>query len=93
MKKILILNLKKQYFEEIKNGTKLEEYREIKEFWTKRLSKDFSEIHIKLGYPPKEDNTRTMKFEWNGFKIKEITHPLFGEEKIKVYAINLDKKI
>lgn len=93
MKKILILNLKKQYFEEIKNRTKVEEYREIKEFWTKRLSKEFSEIHIKLGYPKRGDNTRTIKFKWNGFKIKEILHPLFGNEKKEVYVIDLSEKI
>lgn len=93
MKKILILNLKKQYFEEIKNGTKLEEYREFREYWTKRLSKEFQEVHIKLGYPKRGDESRTIKFKWNGFKIKEIRHNHFGENKIKVYAIDLNEKI
>lgn len=93
MVKILTLNLKKEYFEEIKNGTKLEEYREVREYWTKRLSKEFSEIHIKLGYPKKGDQSRTIKFKYNGFKIKKIRHNHFGENEIKVYAINLDERI
>lgn len=37
MSKELILPLKKKWFEMIKSGEKLEEYREIKEFWSNRL--------------------------------------------------------
>jgi Zn/Cd-binding protein ZinT len=89
MNKILTLNLKREYFEAIKSGVKKEEYREIKEYWTKRLNKEFTEIHIKLGYPKATEEDKILKFKWNGFKIKEITHKQFGNNKIKVYAIDL----
>lgn len=34
---VLTLNLKKKYWDQIRSGSKLEEYREIKPYWTKRL--------------------------------------------------------
>lgn len=92
-KRILSLNLKREYFEAIKLGKKREEFREIKEYWTKRLTKNFDEVHIKLGYPLTGDGSKIIKFEWNGFKVKEIEHQHFGNKKIKVYAIDLSKKI
>jgi len=55
MTKILHLTLKKQYFDEILIGTKKFEYREIKEYWTKRLFnenkvKDYDIIYFSNGY-------------------------------------------
>lgn len=38
--KELVLPLKKKWFEMIKSGVKLEEYREISEFWVKRFCKN-----------------------------------------------------
>lgn len=38
MDKILYLPLKKEWYEMIENGVKTEEYRELKEFWWKRIS-------------------------------------------------------
>lgn len=92
MDKILTLNLNKKYFEEIKTGIKLEEYRVVKKYWEKRLMKEYTEVHIKLGYPPKGDLKRTIKFKWNGYKIKEIIHPHFGNIKTLVYAIDLSER-
>ena len=34
---MLIFNLKKEWFEKIKSGEKTHEYREVKEYWFKRL--------------------------------------------------------
>lgn len=39
--KILTLNLNKEYFNEIKSGIKKEEYREVKDYWTKRLKQKY----------------------------------------------------
>lgn len=36
--KILKLTLQKQWFEMLKNGIKTEEYREIKQYWIKRIT-------------------------------------------------------
>ena len=42
--KILTLNLNKEYFDEILSGNKKEEYREVKEYWTKRLKQKYDRI-------------------------------------------------
>lgn len=39
--KTLRLNLKKEWYEMIESGTKKEEYRELKYYWSKRLLKNF----------------------------------------------------
>ena len=42
--KALILAVRKEYFEQIKAGIKKEEYREIKDYWIKRLSKHYDQV-------------------------------------------------
>ncbi len=37
---MLTFNLKKEWFEKIKSGEKTHEYREVKDYWTKRIIKD-----------------------------------------------------
>lgn len=39
--KVLFLTLKEKWYDMIEAGIKLEEYREIKPFWIKRLSEDY----------------------------------------------------
>lgn len=91
--KTLTLNLKREYFEQIKLGIKTEEYRLCTPYWTKRLEgKIFSKVIIKLGYPRKDDKGKEMIFPWNGYKIKTISHKHFGEEPVEVYAIKLEDK-
>ena len=91
--KILTLNLNKEYFDEILSGNKKEEYREVKEYWTKRLKQKYDRIVIKCGYPKLEDISKEIWFEWNGFVKKKINHKHFGSKKVEVYAIDLNKKI
>ena len=91
--KILTLNLNKEYFDEILFGNKKEEYREVKEYWTKRLKQKYGRIVIKCGYPKSEDVSKEIWFEWNGFIKKKINHKHFGNKEIEVYAIDLNKKI
>lgn len=93
MSKILILAVKRQYFDEIKSGVKKEEYRLIKDHWTKRLKKNYDEVHITLGYPKKDDKDKILKFKFTGYEEKEILHKEFGDEAVKVYAIKLQEKI
>lgn len=90
--KILTLNLNKEYFDEILSGNKKEEYREVKEYWTKRLKQKYDRIVIKCGYPKSEDVSKEIWFEWNGFIKKKINHKHFGNKEIEVYAIDLNKK-
>lgn len=90
---ILTLNLNKEYFNEIKSGIKKEEYREVKDYWNKRLNKKYDYIVIKCGYPNAADISKELWFEWNGFIKKKIIHKHFNNKEIEVYAINLDKVI
>lgn len=90
MKKILYLNLKTKYFDQIKAGKKTEEYRLVSNFWCNRLNlRTYDEIHILKGYPKKNDLLRRLIFPWNGYEIKRIKHPEFGEKPVVVYAIRL----
>lgn len=41
---MLILPIKKKWFDMIKSGEKKEEYREIKPYWTKRLNNEFDKM-------------------------------------------------
>lgn len=88
--KVLTLNLDKIYFEQIKKGEKVEEYRECKPYWDKRLnSKEYDVIAIKLGYPKADDKSKVLYFKYEGFIIKNITHPKFNNIPVDVFAIQL----
>lgn len=87
----LYLAVKKCWFDEMKAGTKTEEYREMTPHWIKRLSgKNFKTVVITLGYPPKNNLERRLVFPWHGYDVKSIQHPHFGNRRIMVFAIKLD---
>lgn len=87
-KQILILNLKAEYFYDVKNGIKSFEYRVIKDHWKKKLiDRDYDEIHFKLGYPKKGDMDRTIIVPYKGYEIQTIEHKHFGSKLIEVFAI------
>lgn len=89
--KILHLSLKEKWFKMIASGEKKEEYRELNEYWYKRLTgngttKHFDVVHFTLGYPKKTDLSRQM---W--FKIEDITigtgNPSWGAKPDKEYFV------
>lgn len=89
-KRILYLHIKTKYFNAIKSGEKAEEYRLFNSYWCTRLDfRTYDEIHILRGYPKKGDLSQRIIFPWNGYEIKEIIHPEFGENTVSVYAIML----
>ena len=84
---ILLLRVKKEYFDQIKSGEKREEYREVKEYWRARIEgKTFDLIEIICGY-----GGERIYFPWNGYEIKTINHPLFDGIATDVYAIKLER--
>lgn len=88
--KTLHLNLKAQYFDAIKAGTKLYEFRLRSRFWRKIIEgKDFDRVLVKCGYPARDDANRIMEFPWRGFEIQKITHEHFGPEEVEVFAIRV----
>ncbi len=84
MDKILHLTLFKEYFDKILAGEKVEEYRDKKEYWEKRLliegkPKEYDLVVFRNGY---SKDAPQMKVEWKGLR----------EDKDR-YAILLGKVI
>lgn len=92
-KSILHLNLKAEYFNEIKNGIKSFEYRLKNKHWSKKLiNRHYDEVHFKLGYPSKDDNRRIIKMPYKGYEVQTITHKHFGSKPVEVFAIYSTKE-
>ena len=89
--KILSLHLKAEYFHQIKNGTKLFEYRLYNDYWKKKLeNKSYDEVHFKLGYPSHSDLDKIIKCKYNGYEMQNINHSHFCnlfDESVRVFAI------
>ena len=81
----LVLPLKAEYFNAIKDGTKTEEFRLRTPFWRKRLEgKTFDRVVLTLGYPGRDDAERRIVRPWGGMRETTITHPHFGAEPVDV---------
>jgi len=90
MKK-LILSLKEEYFNDIKNGNKIEEYRLYNEYWKRRLiNREYDSIEFTLGYPKKEDSERRINKKYIGYELREIQHKHFGNETVEVFVIKFE---
>ncbi len=86
--KILHINLKAKYFNEIKQGLKTFEYRLKNGYWSKRLENiEYDEIYFKLGYPKSNEDDKIIKVPYLGYEIKTITHSEFGSFPVDVFAI------
>lgn len=90
----LQLALKSEYFDAIKSGEKVEEFRLYNDYWKKRLvGRDYKQIILTKGYPKRDDESRKMYFQYSYYKVKTITHPHFGDEPVKVFAIRVDQEL
>ncbi|MEQ0259423.1 ASCH domain-containing protein [Klebsiella sp. CN_Kp075] len=93
----LQLAVKGEYFDAMKCGEKTEEYRLYNEYWRSRLicgawadfPRKYDRLIITKGYPRKDDTSRRIDVKYNGFEIKTITHPHFGDKPVKVFAIKV----
>jgi hypothetical protein len=98
----LHLNLKKQFFNDIALGIKTEEYRIVKNYWTKRLllgtyndesinmyilPKHFDEIYFKNGY---QKNAPSMRVQCLGISMREIMFPVTNTSEL-CFVIHLGK--
>lgn len=87
-----------EYFDQMKRGEKVEEYRLYNEYWRTRLifesfisaPRKFDRLIITRGYPRKDDAERRIDIPYDGYEIKVITHPHFGTEPVKVFAIKVN---
>jgi hypothetical protein len=86
----LVLPLKSEYFDAIRSGAKVEEYRLVNEYWTKRLKhRHYGRIILTKGYPKADDHERRIIKPWRGYVERTILHPHFGPEPVRVFAINV----
>ena len=91
MVRTLTLPLKGKYFDAIKSGEKLDEYRLCTAFWEKRLEeRQYDQIVLTRGYPKRGDESRRLTRPWLGYTIEEITHPHFGPDPVRVYAVRVN---
>lgn len=90
----LVIPLKREYFEQIRRGEKLEEFRLCTPYWIKRLEgRSYDRVVLTLGYPKKDDSERRLTLPWAGFTRKRITHPHFGVEPVEVFAIDVRQRM
>ena len=82
-----------EYFDQIKAGTKTEEYRLCTVYWKKRMERYYDRLILTRGYPKKTDTDKRLEFKWQGAVIKTITHPHFGTQPVAVYAIPLTPNV
>lgn len=88
---ILHLHLKGCYWQAIKDGTKVNEYR-LADKWEKRIAgKPFTKIRLMLGYPKRGDKSRVIVRRWKGYKIGLIRHSEFGDKLVCVVVIDVSK--
>ena len=86
----LHLNVKQIYFDEHKAGNKPYEFRLFNEYWKKKLiGRSYVKIFYKAGYPARDDAERIIVLPYNGYIVTTRTHPHFGSDPVKVFAIAL----
>jgi hypothetical protein len=86
----LVLHLKKEYFDQVASGAKVEEYRLVTPYWSKRLEgRQYDNVVLLCGYPARGDTSRQIVRPWRGYVRKTITHQHFGNSPVEVFAISL----
>jgi hypothetical protein len=86
----LQLAVMREYFEDMKAGVKLFEFRLRTEYWHKRLvDRSYDTLIITLGYPAKTDLSRRLVMPYNGYEEQTIMHPFFGDEPVDIFAIKI----
>jgi len=83
-----------EYFDAMKRGEKVEEFRLVNPYWGRRLfRRDYDRLVITRGYPKREDTSRRIDIAYDGFEIKTITHKHFGSDPVKVFAIKVNMEV
>ncbi|EDT4822860.1 ASCH domain-containing protein [Salmonella enterica subsp. enterica serovar Javiana] len=87
----LQLAVNSEYFDQMKSGEKTEEYRLVNKYWGRRIhGTDYDRLIITRGYPKRDDMSKRIDIPYDGYEIKVITHPHFGPEPVKVFAIKVN---
>lgn len=89
-KRVLRLNLKRKWWEQIRDGYKTVELRRATDFWRKRLiGQHYDEIHLCLGYPKRGDESRTLRRKWRCVAKETVLHEEFGHIPVDVFVIDV----
>jgi ASC-1-like (ASCH) protein len=89
--RVLHLPLKRVYFDAIKAGDKLYEYRLATDYWRKRIvGREYDRIVLTMGYPAATDAERRIERPWRGYRCEQITHEHFGDKPVEVLAIKVN---
>lgn len=89
----LILPLKSEFFDQIKDGIKTKEYRLCTPYWNKRIqNRCYDRVILTKGYPARDDHARRLVLPWLGYSLEVIVSPFFGSDPVRVYAINVEGK-
>ena len=92
--KILRLNLKKKWWQQIRDGEKTTELRLATGYWRKRLiGRKYDEIHLCLGYPKKGDESRILKRKWRPITTEMVLHEEFGDAPVDVFVIDVGVRV
>ena len=84
----LHLHVKTEYFEAVKSGEKIFEYRLGNQYWTDRLfMRNYDGIVYYNAYKSGAENRIEMPY--NFWEMQTITHKHFGPDPVGVYAIRL----
>jgi len=85
MTKILHLNLYRKYFDQIAEGTKTIEYRDVTIYWKRRIeNKEYDIIKFRNGYAK---NAPTMLVEYKGYDVADMNGKIGHEYRIKLGKI------
>lgn len=91
---VLRLNLKRKWWEQIRDGVKSRELRLFNDFWKKRLvGRDYDEVHLCLGYPKKGDDDKVLKRKFGGCELVSIVHQEFGADEVVVFSIDVSEAV
>ena len=88
--RILTLRLKSGWWQQIQQRQKSAELRINSSFYRRLLiGREYDEIHLWLGYPPKTDTTKLMRFAWRGAQRITRQHHFWGPDPVDVISIDL----
>lgn len=91
---VLTIPVKGVYFDQIRDGTKRDEYRLVNDYWRKRLEgRSYDSVVLTRGYPKAggiEGQTRITR-HWRGFRQQLLTHEHFGPDQVQVFAIDVSE--
>lgn len=91
----LFLRVKREYFEQMRDGSRTHEFLLCTPYWRKRLTgtrgfaRRFDRVIVTLGHP-RGDDSRILIRPWRGYEIQTITHEHFGPDPVEVFAIRVN---